>query len=588
MHVLKVFSPHPPQGRIGKAVVGIYAIKSSFLWAFLPLLWLQLLPLDVMANSRKTYTLQSPAENHLTHLSYLRLPLNGIVTTMDPGLVTDMSSIELVEQLFLGLTDFDPKTMQPVPKLAASWEMQAEGMVYLFRLRTDVVWTDGKPVTAHNVVWALRRNILPQTGSPNAHMLFVLKNAKAIHSGKLTDPTKLGVRAIDDATVEFTLEYPATYFPSMVGFGIYSPLPSHTIERYGQEWTRPQNIQTNGPYRLTQWNNGEKIILMKNNKFFDADQVNIPEIRYFIVPESSVGLSMYEDNDLDILGGDYLLIPPEEILRITRHPTLSHEYWNGPKLCTYYYGFNTRLPPVDNPLVRKAISAAIDRRLLVDVVTQGDEEPATTFTRPPIFGSVDPAEKIGIQFNPQQAKKWLAEAGYPDGKAFPTLTLLYNTSETHAKIAQAIQTFLGFFLHIQVKLEEKNWTDFEASVKQPNTHHLFKYAWCADYPDANNWLYDVFHPTDSANLVGWNHPAFTQAVEQAQRLSDTKERIRLYRQAERILTEEAAVIIPLFFNTAHYLVKPWVQKWAHTAVGGQHIHDWALSNGAPIVTPPAR
>ncbi len=509
---------------------------------------------------------------------YLRLPMDGVIPTIDPGLTVDTASIEITEQLFLGLTDFKPETYEVVPELADSWTVSEDGKVYRFNMRQDVTWTNNEPVTAHDLVWAIRRNIKPETRSPYAHSLYILKNAEAINRGGLKDASKIGVRSLDDFTVEFTLEHAAAYFPAMVGLWVYRPLPAKAIEEHGDEWTKPGNIRTNGSYILSEWKKARMLILKKNPNYYDARNVSIPEVHYYIIPESSAGLVMYKNNELDVIGGAYMRLPLTEIPFIKKHRVLSEEYSNNPELCTYSIGFNNKLPPVDNPLVRKAISAAIDRRLLVEIITQGDQEPATTFTRPPIFGSVDPKEGVGTGFDPGQAKKWLAQAGYPGGEGFPDITLMHNTSESHRAIALAIRTFLKHYLDINVKVRDKEWTEYMESVMQPHTPHMFRLGWCADYPDANNWLNEMFHPFKSIDRIGWKNTEFAELMDKAQKISDPDERKMLYKRAEQILTEEECAIMPLYFYTAQYLVKPWVRGWYHMAMGGQHIRNWSLDD----------
>jgi len=504
----------------------------------------------------------------------LRLPVEGIIPTIDPGHTEEAISIEVTEQLFLGLTDLDPKTYEAVPELAQSWTVSPDGKTYIFRLRQDAVWTDGSPVTAHDVVWAVRRNIRPETKCFYVSMLFTLKNAEAVNRGEIKDVSQIGVRATDDFTVEFTLEHPAAYFPTMAGLWPYRPLPAKAVETYGEQWTEPQNIQSNGSYKVAAWEKDIVMVLRKNPSYYDAGKISIPEVRYYIIPESSVGLAMYENNELDIMGSSYLRLPFTELARIKDDPVLNRQYSSVPHFCTYAYAFNTRRPPVNNPLVRKAISAAIDRQLLIDLITEGNEIPASTFTRPPTFGSVDPKEGIGIRFNPNQAKRWLAEAGYPDGKGFPAIKLMYNASETHAKIAEAVQTCLKFYLNIDVRPEGKEWDDFISSIEQPRTPDMIRYGWCGDYPDANGWLNDLFHPFRSSNHIGWENREFAELMDKARENSDPEARKQYYRRAEQILTEEEAVVVPLYFEIAHCLIKPRVKGWYHMAMGGQHIRDW--------------
>jgi ABC-type oligopeptide transport system substrate-binding subunit len=507
---------------------------------------------------------------------YLRLPIDGAITTLDPGLTEDTASIELVEQLFLGLTDFDPVSYDVAPELATNWEVSEDGLEYHFYLRSDVQWTDGTPVTAHDVVWAIHRNLIPDLNATYTSMLFILENAEAFHLGEIKDSAQIGVHALNDYELVFKLKHPAAYFPAAVSSWIFRPLPRKTIENFGDKWTLPENIVSNGSYQLKEWKKGRKLILEKNPNYYDADHVAIKEVHYIVVMESSIGLIMYENGELDVLGGFYLPIPTESITRVRSDPQFRGQYTVKPRLCTYYYGFNTKRYPVDNPLVRKAIVAAVDRELIIDLVTRGDEAVATTFTRPPVISAVLPEAGVGIDFDPEQARLWLAEAGFPDGEGFPPISLAYNFSEIHAKIAEAVQVMLEYYLNIEVVFEPMAWEDYNEVLGHESSPHIYRSGWCSDYPDANNWLFDVFHPTYSSNLVQWQNTFFAESVEKAQGETDPEKRRALYQKAEEILTEQEAVIMPLYHYSAPYLVRPRVKNWYGMAFGGQHIRNWKL------------
>ncbi|MDM8558781.1 peptide ABC transporter substrate-binding protein [Thiotrichales bacterium HSG14] len=536
---------------------------------------------------------QTPHQKKESHVGYLRIPINGIPTTIDPGLTYDSTSIELVEQLFLGLTDFDPKTYETVPELATNWQASEDNTVYTFNLRQDAKWTDGQPVTAHDIVWTIRRNITPEIDSTTYYTLYVIKNAEAIHRNKsiqifdeygasatvLPSKEQLGVRAIDDYTIEFTLEHPAGYFPLVVSLSTYRPLPRKVIEQYGKDWTKPENIVTNGSYQLSEWDKDSKLILKKNPNYYDANQVAIPEVHYHIVRKRSLGLAMYENNELDIMGGQvYLSLPPLEITRLNNDPRLRKEIYSSPHFCTEFYGFNTQKPPMNNLLVRKAIAAAINKQTLITFIMKANHIPAMTFTRPPIFGSVKLNGGVGIPFSPKQAKAWLAEAGYPEGKGFPQVILTHDVGANHSNIARGIKTILKHYLNIDIEVRALDGDRYYDIIDQPTTPHIFRLGWCADYPDANNWLHEVFHPDKGINWVGWDNREFAKVVDKAQQISDPQERQKLYRRAEQILTEEEAAIIPLYFSTSQVLLKPWVKGWYNMSFGGQHIRNWRLED----------
>ncbi len=509
----------------------------------------------------------------------LRLPIEGVISTIDPGLSRDLISVEVIEQLFLGLTDLDPVTYKAVPELATHWMTSDDRKTYVFHLRSDVTWTDGKPVTAYDIEWAIQRNLRPETNCPSASMLYVLKNAQAVKNGD-KDPSEIGVKAINNFSIVFELEHPASYFPTMAGLWVYRPLPRHIIEEYGDRWTQPEIIQSNGSYMLAAWKKGMEMILKKNPDYYEAENVSIPEIRYYVIPESSVGMAMYENNELDIMGSLYLRLPPMEIPRIQENTVLSREYSKEAQFSTYAYSFNTKRPPVDNPDLRKAISAAIDRELLIKLVTRGSEEMAATFTRPPVFGSVDPKSGIGITFNPVKAKKWLDKAldkaGYSGPGSLPKITLMYNASETHAKIAEAVKASVKHYLDIDIELYEAKWGDYAEAATGPNPPHMFRTGWSSDYPDASNWLNEVFHPKKLFYNIGWENKEFAELMDKAEMEKDMEKRKAYYKRAEQILCEEEAAVVPIYFEPAHCLVKPRIKGWYHMAMGGQHIRDWSF------------
>ena len=508
--------------------------------------------------------------------SVLRLPMQQPIPTLDPGLAEDSSSIEVIEQLFLGLTDFNDQTAEVIPELATQWSVSADGLAYTFTLR-PARWSDGRPVTAEDLVWAARRNIAPATASPYAFMMYGLRHAEALATGKLTDLAQLGVSAPDARTVRFTLERPAAYFPAVAGMWMLRPLPRWAIEAHGAAWTDPAHIVVNGPYRLGEWQRGNRLVLQRNERYFAAASVAIPTVHYLIVPESSTGLAMYEAGELDLLGGGYLSLPSPDIPRIKADAKLGRQLSITPALCTYYFGFNTARPPMDDARVRRAFSAAIDRQLLIDKVVRGDQRPAATFTPTPVFGAVPPGSGVGIGFDPGRARRWLAEAGYPGGKGFPQVVLMYNTDEGHARIAQAVQQMWRRELGVAVRLENQEWKVYLQTTRRDDGPHIFRMAWCADYPDANNWLMEVFHPTKSANRVHWRNAEFARDTERAQVAQDPAERRRLYRHAEQVLTEQEAAIAPLYFYTRLTLTPPHLHA-PLAPLGGNHLRDWRFTD----------
>ncbi len=495
----------------------------------------------------------------------LRLSVVSEPSTLDPNLAEDTYSITPVEQLFLGLTNLNNETADVEPELAESWEASEDGTVWTFKLRQDAVWSDGKPVTANDVVYSAKRAVMPETASPYAYVLYIIQNAKTINQTAIPTDTydidTLGVTALDDYTVQFTLEAPAAYFLSISSLWTLRPVPQWAIEEFGDQWTDPENIVVNGPYKVTEWKPGESMSFVKNDAYFKAADVQIDRVELAFIADQNTEVALYESGELDVAGEGASSLPVEEVTRIRADATLSQELHEGPRASTTYVGFTTNKPPFDNVLVRKAFSAAIDRETMVrDVVGSG--VPATQFAPPGIFGAPDP--EVGIGFDPEQAKAWLAEAGYPDGAGFPPVTYRYFANTLEEALAQALQAMWKQTLNVTVEIEAQEFPVFLASLDNSTPleemPEMWRLGWGADYPDENNWVYEVFHCTDSTN-----HPraACTEADElalQAGRETDQEVRKELYKQVETMMVQDEVRFAPYYHRGYTILAKPYLTR----------------------------
>lgn len=501
--------------------------------------------------------------------------------TLDPNLATDTTSVQCDELLFLGLTDFDDKTLETIPELATKWEVSPDGLTWTFYMRKDVVWvqydpatkkvTEKGPVTAYDVEYSVKRTLDPVTASDYAYVDYIIKNGQKFNTGEITDANEVGVKALDAYTVQFTLEKPAGYFAGIAGMWVNRPVPREPIEKFGDKWTEPGNIWTNGPYMLETWEHESKMVMVKNPKYFNAKNVSIETINWAMVQEESTAFAMYENGELDVAG-----VPSPDLDRVRADPVLSKELYTAPILCTYYYGFNNTKPPFDNKLVRQAFSMGFDRQKLIDTVLKGGQKPAKTFACPGIFGS--PAEDPNfpaIPFDPAKAKQLLAEAGYPDGKGLPEITLMYNTSEGHKRIAEFIQQQWKENLGVEVKLANQEWKVYLKTVHGPDTPQIYRLGWCADYPDENNWVLEVFHSTLGSNDIKWSNAEFDRLTEEAAATADPAKRKELYFKAEKILTIDEAAIIPIYYYTRVVCTKPYVER-TYAPLGGEHIDKWKV------------
>ena len=530
--------------------------------------------------------------NYLSGRS-LRLPLHEPITTFDPGFVTSSSDRELSEQLFLGLTGFDPETNRLVPELA---EIIPEGegnhTLFTFTIRDGVKWSNGDPVTAHDILSTIKRNLHPDTESPNVEDLFVIENARLFHYGKLKRNARLGVYVYDNQTVTFVLERPTPSFPAMVSLPAYRPLPKSVLAQYETGWRNfgtEKDIVTNGPYQVTFYEH-EGIALKKNEKYYLADDVKIQEVRYFHIEQPSMGMALYKNDELDVMGGKYLRVPLEDIAEIKKGP-LKDEYHqekaDGSLFCTYAYVFNTKLPPVDNKLVRKAFSAVINRQLLIDGAYGTLGEPATTCIPETLFTAFSPEEleTTDALFSPEQAGQWLEdalkEAGYPEDDGIPPVKLLISGSVVDRKIAEAVKQFFDHYLEVDLQIEQLDGSRLDyrkamTSKKRIGQTHVFMTEVCAEYP-APAAVLDKFLSAAWMPPVSWKaDETVISLVQEAEGMDDLYQREKKYQEADTLLVRDQAVVLPLFHAKPFFLVKPRVKGWKHAAMGGQQLQNCSL------------
>ncbi|RLC85172.1 MAG: hypothetical protein DRI79_11735 [Chloroflexi bacterium] len=494
----------------------------------------------------------------------LNLNLSQEPPTLDPALSTDTASNSVIEQLFIGIVDLDDETAEVQPELATSWTVSPDDTVYTFTLRSDVTWSDGQPVTAEDVRYGILRSLGPTMPWYPASMLYVIKNAEGYHTGAITDTNQVGVTAVNTTTLRVVLEYPASYALSIFAQPIARPMPQWAIEAHGvPTWTEPANIVTNGPYRLTEWVHDDHILLDKNPTYYNAGNVQIEQVKMWMV-DGATAWQMYLNAQLDAAG-----VPSGTSL----DPILRQEVHIEPIACTYYYGFSISQPPFDDPLVRKAFIAATNRQGLINDVLGGSQQPALTYTPPGIFGHVDGyAEGVGIPYDPSQAQQWLANAGYPNGQGLPPITLWFNTSTGHQHIAEYIRDNWYATLGVSVTLQSLPWGDYLNQL--PNGQfQIWRLGWCMDYPDANNFLNDG---VNRANYGNWNNTTYENLLDQAAREQNPDTRKALYKQAEEILVETDAVMMPLYYYASAVATKPYLER-TYSAGGLGDIATWRIT-----------
>lgn len=478
----------------------------------------------------------------------LRINLETEPPSLDWSLATDGVSITAIEQLMRGLTRLGPD-LRPEPELAERWEVSPGGRTYRFVLRPGVVWSDGVPLVAQHFVDSWLRLLAPATAAEYAYFLFPVKNARAFNAGTITDPDAVGVRARGDAVLEVELEAPLVYFPALVSFMVTFPQRRDLIARYGERWTEPPNLVTLGPFTLEAWRHEYKLVLRRNPRFFGPPPP-LERITAFMVEEDSTALVLFEQGLLDLVK-----LPPLEIRRYAGRP----EYVRQPLLRGYYYGFDTRKPPFDDARVRRAFALAIDREAF-PALLQGGELPWAAWIPP---GMPHANADIGLRFDPERARALLREAGVDPARLEP-VRIVYNSDQTHKLVAEKVQSFWRDNLGVRVVLENREWKVFLKEL-QSDPPPVFRLGWGADFPDPDNFM-NLFTSYSENNKTGWANPRYDARVEQAAREPDPAERQRLYDEAQRLLCEEDAPIVPLFVTAANFVVSPRLSGFRPSAM----------------------
>jgi len=493
---------------------------------------------------------------------------------LDPTVVTGIPEWHIIQALFEGLVAKDPATLEIRPGVAESWTISADRMIYTFAIRSDARWSDGMPVTAPDFVFTWKRALMPALGNPYAYMFFCLRNARAFFEGRITDFEEVGVKALDDRTLRVELETPTPYFLQLLDHHSYFPVQPRNILRFGAidergtHWTRPGNLVGNGPFRLKEWILNRVLIVEKNPLYWDAARVRLQQIHYYPIPNASTEERMFRALQLHITDR-----VPADKLAVYREtdPDSLHV---TPYLGTYFYRLNNRVKPLDDVRVRRALTMSIDRRLLVDKITKGGQQPAFTLTPPDTNGYTSHAK---IPYDVPLAQKLLAEAGYPGGRGFPKLELIFNTDELHRKVATAIQQMWKKALNVEITLAAMDWKVF-MNQETNMQYEMSRGSWIGDYVDPTTFL-DMFIRGGGNNRTGWSNPRYDTLLAQAARAGGRDERHALLQEAEAILTEEAP-IIPIYTYTQTRLISTDLRGWDHNVLD-QHPPKYLYLEAPP-------
>jgi oligopeptide transport system substrate-binding protein len=481
--------------------------------------------------------------------------LRGLIAepiALDPALSTTVVSHRILDQLYSGLVELSSE-LDIVPDVAHSWEVMDGGRRYVFYLRNDVFWSDGIQVTAGDFVAAWQRVLDPLAGLSHAHRLYDIKNAQPFHRGKLEPVDALGVRARDAFTLEVELERPVSTFLHLLSYSLLFPVPQHILRERGDGWVTLDGLVSNGPFQLDAWYPGESLVLKTNPTYHGRSSGNLKrvEMAFRSGVQAEEDLRKYQQDQLDVLFLDDV-IGPSGVLRQYAN-LFADQFLSAPRLATHYLGFDTRRPPLDDPRVRRAFALAIDRDHLFNVVWGGRYFPATGGLVPP--GMPGHSAGAALPFDPKKASRLLAEAGYPGGHGFPVVTSARFDDPSNISFTEYLQEQWLEHLGIKVGWDTMSWRVFLDRLGQ-HQPQMYVMGWSADVPDPGDFLSLASWRRDS----GWQNEAYDQLVDRARGIMDQDERMKLYRQAERILIDEVP-ILPLGYFRLHFLVKPWVRRF---------------------------
>ncbi len=479
---------------------------------------------------------------------------------LDPQTTIGEPESHIFNALFEGLVSMDPKDLHPVPGVAETWDVSSDGRVYTFHLRHNARWSNGDALTARDFIESYRRILSPALGAQYAEMFFnhvEVVNAKEFYDGQIKDFAQVGFQAPDPYTLVVNLKNPAAYFLQICNHNSWYPVHIPTILKYGKfdekstAWTHPGNFVGNGPFRLKAWHPQQDVVVERDPNYWDAANVRLKEIRY--LPTENV-----DTEERDFRSGQLHItyevpLSKVDVYRKKAPEVLVISPYNG----TYYYRLNVTNPILKDKRVRRALAMAIDRDGIVKNVTRGGQEPAHCLT-PPDRHPGGYVCRAGIPTDYAEARRLLAEAGYPDGRGLPPVELLINTSQNHRAVAEVVQQTWRDQLHVDARIVNQEWKVYLDSQHQLN-YCTSRSSWIGDYIDPFTFL-GLMLSDGGNNDTGFKNEDFDTLVRHSREVTDPAERLETLQKAEAILLDEAPVA-PIYFWTRVYLRQPSVKGW---------------------------
>ncbi|HXJ75184.1 MAG TPA: peptide ABC transporter substrate-binding protein [Candidatus Dormibacteraeota bacterium] len=484
--------------------------------------------------------------------------------SLDPATAIGIEEMRIVTALFEGLTRVDPVTARAIPGLAERWSTSPDGRTYTFFLRPKARWSTGEPIRAADVLYSWFRVLDKSTASDYAGQLFYLKNAEAFYNGKC-DRKEVGLRALDDDTIEVQLINPTAYFLDLCALPVLAVVPRHVIERLGDRWLRARPLSVNGPYQLEDWRVNTKVRLRKNPRYWDAAQTRSELVDLLPISNPSAAFNLYQAREADIIWDKDVV--PAELLEVLR---TAPDYHSFTYLGTYFLRINVTRKPFDDLRVRQALALVIDKERIVRNLRKSGE-PVANHLVPP--GTLNAKPPSGLPYDPERARRLLKQAGYPGGQGFPAFEYFFDSagggaSLIHGQIGVELQQMWQRGLGLKVglrRMEKKVFLRAQSALQ----YDVSRSSWIGDYNDPTTFL-DLFLSNNGNNRTGWKNPSYDHFLQQASTQTDLDTRATLLQQAETLLVRDEVPLIPLFFYNGFNYYNPDRIQGIHTNILDLH------------------
>jgi oligopeptide transport system substrate-binding protein len=512
-----------------------------------------------------TFVLSSCTNTHIgPEKDTLRINLGNEPPGLDWHVTTDNITFDVVCNMMVGLTQYKPD-LSVAPSIAESWEILDGGKRYIFHLRKDARWSDGVALRAQDFEYAWKRLLNPATGSPYSFFLYDVKNAFEYNTGALKDESKLGIHCSDDHTFEVELKKPASYFLTLTAICASFPLRKDLVDKYGNNWSEPEHIVVNGPFKIADWKHEYKIELHANPLYIGGEP-KLKKIKMFMIPEQATAFALYENNELDYI--DNRSFPTPDVYENRNSP----DYHNFALLRNNYLGFNVTKKPFDDKRVRQAVSYAIDRKIFPEILRRG-EKPSYTWIPEGLLGY---SRDSGPSFDPKKAQTLLAEAGFPNGSNFPPVTILYPTREDTRLVMEAIQDQLKRNLNLKVDLNNMEWKVYLRTLRR-DSPPIYRSSWGADYPDPETFG-NIFTSHNGNNDTKWKSAVYDKLIDEAEGEQNKARRAELYARADHMVCKDECIIACTFLATQNIMTKPWVKGISINPLDLQFFKDVEINN----------